>query len=92
MPKLRIVRPMAAPTASTVSGSKLAPQDSGAGNTVACHVLRPVAFPSWTRAGMPNGPAATVALRGKADPSPGRGRAERSRRTVRGRGGSTSTS
>ena len=84
MPRLRIVRPIAAPTASTSSGSKLAPQDSGAGKTVACQVLRPVRHSSCTSAGMPKRLAATISRCGRGEPASThrrgrRHRAERSR-------------
>ena len=55
---------MTAPTCalicSTSPGSKLAPQHSGDGNTVACQASSPVRHSSCTMAGMPSRPAAMI--------------------------------
>ncbi len=52
--------PMCALICSTSTGSKLAPQHSGDGNTVACQASSPVRHSSCTMAGMPSRLAAMI--------------------------------
>ena len=55
-----MTRPICAPIRSMRSGSKLAPQHSGDGYTVACQAASPVRHSSCTMAGIPCRPAATI--------------------------------
>ena len=48
-----MTRPICAPIRSMRSGSKLAPQHSGDGYTVACQAASPVRHSSCTMAGIP---------------------------------------
>lgn len=54
MPTARIDAPMACAISVTRAGSKLAPQASGVGKTVACQAEKPVRHSSWAMAGTPN--------------------------------------
>ena len=55
-----MVAPIWAPIRSMRSGSKVAPQHSGEGYTVACQAASPVRHSSCTMAGMPCRPAAMI--------------------------------
>jgi hypothetical protein len=59
-PRPRISRPIRSPILATSAGSKLAPQHSGDGYTVACQAASPVRHSSCTIAGIPNRPAVMI--------------------------------
>ena len=60
-PTARMPVPIRVAISRISAGSKVAPQDNGTGYAVAPQAVNPARHSSWTSAGMPNRPAATIA-------------------------------